>query len=95
MGVDMQDTPGTDLEADIGAVVDLVRAQHAAYLALESDPGRGQPMSAFPDPRFDAALFLVQPHCLRRADVECMARLSEVTAVIPLLAKVGLGARCS
>ncbi len=49
----MQDTPGTDLEADIGAIVAHVQAQNAAYLALESDPGRTQPMSALPDPRFD------------------------------------------
>lgn len=34
------------------------------------------------------ALYLIQPHCLRGLDIDCIARLSEVTAVIPLLAKV-------
>lgn len=44
----LQDTPGADLRADIGDIVAHVQAQNAAYLALEFDPGRTEPMSALP-----------------------------------------------
>jgi septin family protein len=65
-GCAMQDTPGLNTQEDLEVVLDYVRAQLQAYMAMEENPRRDLPMSRLADPRVDVALYLIAPHALKR-----------------------------
>lgn len=89
-GVGVQDTPGLNTQEDVEVVLDYVRAQLQAYMAMEENPRRDLPMSRLADPRVDVALYLIAPHALKPHDVVAMTRLSLLVPVVPVLAKVTL-----
>ncbi|KAJ2718663.1 cell division control protein [Coemansia sp. Benny D115] len=67
-------------------VIKYIRDQHAAYLERELKPNRER---VIPDTRVHACLYFLNPGSrgLRPLDVEVLKRLTEVTNVIPVIAK--------
>lgn len=84
------DTPGygdqVNNENCWDPVLRYIKEQYAAYLRKELTPARDR---RIPDTRIHCVLFFIAPsgHALRPIDITVMRKLTEVTNVIPVIAK--------
>ena len=78
---------GFDIQQQIDDVIGHIKRQTETYFLKEIDPDYPIRDDVCLDDRVDVCLYFIPPHRLKELDLLYMKRLSEVVAVIPVIAK--------